>query len=203
LAQAFQFCSINLYRMNYKQPFFALLTIVNFCAACSQAANQRQMAAPATSDSAVVDTTTNTGTGEETYEPAGDSVRLPAITIELQLSPKAEQKLKTAKETVVVFASYSGVPRDTTLEQYKQWGRITVAEKQIELSEGRTARFDGIKISKKAYDGLVDKDVEVLVNVWSGRHSSPNNLLSVDMVQDAISKVQRQTQVLHGKLIDE
>jgi stringent starvation protein B len=43
---------------------------------------------------------------------------LPAFTIEVKLSDKAEDKLKVANESVIVSASFGGIPKDTTSKAY-------------------------------------------------------------------------------------
>lgn len=132
-----------------------------------------------------------------------DSVVLPTFEIDLQLSDKAEQKLKATKETVIVKAYFSGVPKDTTSKAYKEWGEIGLMSPEIELTSSRTAKFDGIKFSKKLYDSLADKNLRLLINIYSGRRSSKDNILNCDILEDSLSNIKDKKFILKGKLITE
>jgi hypothetical protein len=137
------------------------------------------------------------------YTLAGDSVVIPAVTIVLELSEKAEQRLKS-KETIIVDATYSGVPiTDTLSESYQQMGQILVAEAQKELTTERTVRIENVKFAKSVYNDLKDKDVELLINIYSGRKSSPDNLLSSDIISDKMSVLKDKSYTLKCKLIEE
>jgi hypothetical protein len=132
-----------------------------------------------------------------------DSVMLPAFNIVLQLSKAAEEKLASMKETVIVDADLSGIPKDTTLEAYRETGEFAIGNYRVELSSDRTARFDHLAVSKADFEKLADPDVEVLVNIYSGRRSSPNNILDCEFLQKNISAIRGQQIVLKGKLIGE
>lgn len=172
--------------------------------ACSQPAKQ-----PVTDTLPTTDTSLATHSAalpksiEDYYQPAGDSIILPSFSIQLNLSPKAEEKLKRSNETIVISADVEGKPKDTTDKFFQQWGYIVVGNSQIELTNERIATFNSVKISKAAYNSLAGKDVDVLIDVFSGRHSSQNNLLDCEFLQEPISKVRKQTNVLSGKLIGE
>lgn len=153
------------------------------------------------------DANTANSTTQETedsiYTTEVDSVLLPSFTIQLKLSAKAEDQLKKTKESVIVSASVSGIPKDKTNKQYKQSGYMVLANKDKELTTGRTAVFNDVKVAKKAYEGLESKDVEILINVYSSRRTSANNILDCDMLQQPVSIVKKQVNVLKGKLIAE
>jgi hypothetical protein len=74
---------------------------------------------------------------------------------------------------------------------------------EIELDKPGIAKFEKIKISKRAYQDLADKDFTVLINVASGRKSSGDNLLDCGIVQEPISKMVGKIHSLKGKLIRE
>src|SRR5450755_3754746 len=69
----------------------------------------------------------------------GDSVIIPSFEIEVSLSEKANAKLKAGKETIIVRAYFTGIPKDTTSEDYIKSGGIGVASHDIELSDSRIA----------------------------------------------------------------
>jgi hypothetical protein len=131
----------------------------------------------------------------------GDSVEIPSFEIEVSLSTKAEQKLKNDKETIIVKAFFSGIPKDTTLEEYKKEGQLGVVSSEIELFTSRVAVFRGIRFSKLMYDSLADKDINLLINIYSGRRSSKDNLLNCDILEDKMSHIKGRRFTIKGKLI--
>ncbi|MGE3802180.1 MAG: hypothetical protein AB7H80_14280 [Candidatus Kapaibacterium sp.] len=79
----------------------------------------------------------------EVAPPVGDSILLPPFEIEVALSERADRELQAANETIIVQAFFQGIPRDTTLEEYAEWGEIFVGESRVELEGGeRVASFD-------------------------------------------------------------
>ena len=76
-----------------------------------------------------------------------------------------------------------------------------VGSAKKEISYGQIARFDHIKFPKKLYDQLTDKNVDLTVNVYSGRKSSQDNLIIVDFLSGKVSKIINKHFTLKGKLI--
>ncbi len=132
-----------------------------------------------------------------------DSVLLPPFQIEVSLSPAANDHLQRNKESIIVAAWFSGEPKDTSSREYAESGEIFITSSQIILDSGRIARFAGLHFSKMLYDSLANKDVRVLVNVFSGRKSSPDNLLDCNILSDKMSAVKNRKITLTGKLIAE
>ena len=126
----------------------------------------------------------------------GDSVEIPFFEIELKLSEKAEKKLKADNETVIVMAYFLEIIRK---DDYFDERPLT--SHSIELTDKRLARFENIKFSKDLYDSLENKDIELLINVFSGRRSTENNILDCDLLQDFMSNIKEKRFTLTGKLI--
>lgn len=133
----------------------------------------------------------------------GDSVEIPSFEIEVILSNKAEEKIKTNKETIIVAAYFSGIPKDTTLKEYVKNGEYAIGSHEKELSSERVVKFEGIKFSRSLYDTLSPGSLVVLINVYSGRKSAKDNLLDCDILQDHISVVKGKRFLIKGKLIGE
>ncbi|MEO6317125.1 MAG: hypothetical protein ABIU63_12955 [Chitinophagaceae bacterium] len=134
----------------------------------------------------------------------GDSFLIPSFDIEVHLTPGANEKLSHDKETIIVAAWFSGDPRDTTSAEYAESGQQFIKFSEIELTgSNRVAKFDGIKFSKAAYDSLASKDLSVLINVYSGRRTTQDNLLDCSILSDKISAVKGKQYKLSGKLITE
>lgn len=133
----------------------------------------------------------------------GDSVRIPAFTIQLNLSDRANALLAARHETIIVHAWFSGQPKDTATAEYREVGGLFLTEKKIELDTARTAIIDGVRFPQKLLDALASKDISVLVNVYSGRRVIPENILNCDIVDDKINHVGGKIITLPGKLIAE
>lgn len=128
-----------------------------------------------------------------------DSVTILPFEIEVSLSPKAKDKIINGNETIIINVSLTGTAKDTTL--FSEDGQFYVATAEKEITYGQVARFDNIKFSKKTFDQLTDKDVYLNAFAYSGRKSSPNNLLNCDIVADSISKIVNKKFTITGKLI--
>lgn len=139
--------------------------------------------------------------GDRFYKIIGDSVLIPPFEIEVSLSPKAEEKLTKGKETIIVDVFFTGTPKDSSHAKFEEDGSFYVTSAKKEIFYGQVAKFDSIKFSKKIYDQLADKDIDLGVNVYSGRKSSQDNLLYCEPLFDKISNVVNKKFTLKGKLI--
>ena len=138
------------------------------------------------------------------YEVQGDSLVIPTFEIEVSNSSKAVKTLKNKKETVIVSAYFAGYPSDKN--DRDEEGVMAILNKRIELTgNNRIARFEGLKFSKKTYAKLArdDKDISVLINIFSGRKSSNDNLLSCGLLEMKASKFKDKRLVLGCQLIAE
>jgi len=130
-----------------------------------------------------------------------DSIAILPFEIEVTLSPKAEERITKGKETIIVDVFFTGIPKDNSIAELEEDGSFFVASAKKEILYGQVAKFDSIKFSKKIYNQLADKDVDLGVNVYSGRKSSPANLLNGDVLFDKISNVVNKRFTLKCKLI--
>ena len=142
-------------------------------------------------------------TSQEYLVVSGDSVLLPAFAVEAQLSKAAIEKLREKRETVIVNARFSGIPKDTASKEFREWGEMLVKSHSIELDTAYTARFEGIRFPKKLYDLLLEKDIRVMVHIYSGRRTTTDNLLDAGILSGKMSAVKGRTLQLPGKLISE
>jgi hypothetical protein len=129
----------------------------------------------------------------------GDSIEIPSFEIELNFSKKAEGKLASDKETVIIFANIFGEPKSDPNKE----GPINLAYSKIELIGKRIALFENIKFSKATYDSLKDKNIWITVEVSSGRKSINENFLDTDFLEEDVDNVINKKFVLNGKLIGE
>lgn len=128
-----------------------------------------------------------------------DSVTVLPFEIEVTLSPKAIERIVNSKETIIVNVSLTGLPKDKTL--LAEDGEFYVATAEREITYGQVAKFDNIKFSRKTFDQLTGKDVHVNAFVYSGRKSSPDNILTCEIVADSVSRIVNKRIRITGKLI--
>ena len=130
-------------------------------------------------------------------------VKVPTFEIEIKLSDEAEKILKDSHETIIVQAYFRGTPKDKNDKDYNDWGYVVVSEFPIELFSNRIACFSNVKIPKKVMDELENNNIEVLINVFSGRRASLGNILDVNILQKPINEIKGKKYTLRGKLIGE
>jgi len=129
-----------------------------------------------------------------------------AFSVQVSLSPAARKQLADSKETIIVDADYFGYPT-VAAQQQKVPGSenpwLTLHEAQMELDAPGTARFASVTLDETQL-GLIEKRApEVNINVYSGRKSSPDNLLDCGMFQDKLQVATRTNIEIDCKLISE
>lgn len=145
------------------------------------------------------DSTLNNGL----YTIEGDSVRIAPFEIEISLIPKAKQRITGSNETIVIDIYFTGDPIDSSKVQFEEDGTFYAGAAKREINYGEIASFSDIKFPRSIYDQLIDKDVSFNVNVYSGRKSSPDNLLHMDFLDGKLSSLVNKRSKLNGKLIGE
>lgn len=129
-----------------------------------------------------------------------------AFTVHVSLSPAARKQLADHQETLIVDADYFGYPT-VAAQQQKVPGSenpwLTLHQAQVELDGPGTARFAAVSLDE-AQLGLIEKrEPEVNINVYSGRKSSPDNLLDCGMFQDKLQVAAQAGVRIDCKLIAE
>jgi hypothetical protein len=128
----------------------------------------------------------------------------PDLAVAVSLSPKAAARLAKPKETVVVTADFYGDSNGKAPRMENPVGQIVLAPSQKdEIPGAGVARFKGPKYDKNRLAYIDANGFQVLINVFSGRHSSPDNLLDCDFFQDKIAVAARGPIPIHCKLIGE
>lgn len=182
-------------------PKHLLIFMLLFLGACTNNSNNHTNGTTADEKTGSKDAEKTTATEFGYFKPDGDSLVIPSFEIEVNLSPKAKEKLKKDNETIIVSASFIGMPKDTTSENFQDSGEMGIAGKDIEIRNGSIAKFENIRFPKSVYDSLSDKDIQLLINVFSGRRSSSDNLLNCGIIQEKMSKVKGKIFTIDCKLI--
>ncbi|MFB9863799.1 hypothetical protein [Rufibacter immobilis] len=128
---------------------------------------------------------------------------IPKFEVEVRLSSAAEEKFKNNKETIIIGADFTGVPKDKSSDYYRHLGWIEVAHAEKELKNSRLAVFNNVKYPQAIYDSLAEKVIRVNIYVVSGRRTSENNLLYTEIISKSISEVKGKRLLIYGKLIEE
>ena len=176
------------------------LTITLF--SCANNDNQKNTNLTKDTSAAVSNNKSSVNLTNENYFKIGkDSITILPFEIEVILSPKAEERITKGKETIIVDVFFTGTPKDSSHAELEEDGSFFVASAKKELVYGQIAKFDSIKFPKRIYNQLADKDIDLGVNVYSGRKSSQDNLLNGDALFDKISNVVNKRFTLKCKLI--
>jgi hypothetical protein len=126
-----------------------------------------------------------------------------AFSVEITLSQKAAAKLAALHEGIIVSASYSGDPAPGAEKHTDEIGRIDLGRDEIEVpGKAGTVRVPGTKI-KRDHFAWVKGPVLLNVNVYSARHTGPDNILACDFFDGNLQDAIRKPMSLHCSLITE
>ncbi|WP_216965436.1 hypothetical protein [Lysobacter sp. MMG2] len=131
---------------------------------------------------------------------ASQPVQGNAFAVQITLSPAAHDRLASQRESLIVSADYFGYPSAQAQAQRvpgseNPW--LTLHRAQMELDgaqlEGTaTARFPAVALDTKQLAWTDAPEApQVNINVYSGRRSSPDNLLDCGMFQDTLAVAAR------------
>jgi hypothetical protein len=126
-------------------------------------------------------------------------VEVQGFNVKVTFSDKAKQKLLDGKETIIVAAYFTGRPKPDTNKRYIS----EMGESQVEVVPGESAQFEKVELSQDALEQSLDRKPILLINVWSGRKSSKNNLLDCGIYEDDLKPVQGKSIPIACKLIGE
>jgi hypothetical protein len=127
----------------------------------------------------------------------------PNFSVTVSLSPKAAARLAHPKETIMISADFYGDANAKGQRMQNDGGQIELAPSQKdEIPGAGVAQFHGPRYDKTKL-AYVDDGLQVLINVFSGRHSSPDNILDCDFFQDKIAVAAAKSIPIHCKLIGE
>ena len=136
--------------------------------------------------------------------PAGPTVQQPGFDVAVRLSAKARALLIAKSETIVVSVSFEGGPKPGTPRQYvgDDGQVVDLGGREVEVAPGATARFGNLEANKAAL-ARVQGAPAVLINVFSGRKSSKDNLLDCGIYEGPLSTVADSVVPIDCKLIAE
>jgi hypothetical protein len=127
------------------------------------------------------------------------------FTVNVTYSQKASSALAAGKETVVVAGYLYGFPLQGTPKKYvDHMGQISVGDDiKQEISPGAIATFSTIKFDEAMLKWMDSRGPQIVINVYSGRKSSPNNLLDCGFYEGPLKAIQGTSLPISCKLIGE
>lgn len=124
--------------------------------------------------------------------------------VNIALPEKARKRLVESKETIVVAGYVTGNPKQGALKRYvNRMGEVELGDVKAEVAPGENATFSQIHVKQDALEQTDEKDPQILINVFSGRKSSKDNLLDCGIYQGPLKSVQGGSVPISCKLIGE
>ena len=169
--------------------------------ACVLAASIASIAAcQRTPESAMSESAVAASTTPATNSTHATITALNAFDVEITLTPAARERLVSQRESLIVSAEYFGYPTARAQQQRvpgseNPW--LTLHRRQVELDGGRlngtpVAHFLAVALDAKQLAWTEAPGApQVNLNVYSGRRSSPDNLLDCTMFQDTLAVASR------------
>lgn len=126
------------------------------------------------------------------------------FTVNVTLSPKAAARLAKLKEGVAVAAYYGGEPVPARMKEGGESGEISLDTETITLSStGGPAAITGRHVDTSRLSWIKGGVAQVLINVFSARRSSPDNLLDCGIFEGSVAKARSAPIKIACKLIEE
>jgi hypothetical protein len=127
------------------------------------------------------------------------------FTVKVELSEAARKKLTDNSETIIVAGYFTGHPRQGTEAQYLdiKSGDVILGDVKQEVRPGETAIFKELNLNPDAIARIDSKGPHILINVFSGRRSSKNNLLDCGYYDGDFESVRGREILIRCQLIQE
>jgi hypothetical protein len=140
----------------------------------------------------------------QTSQSEESMARFPGFSVDVPLSGKAKKRLTAGKETLVVAAYFSGAATPDTPKKFvTETGEIDLGKRTVEVAPGARATFGEIELRPEALAQSLNREPLLLVNVYSGRKSSDDNLLDCAIFEGPLKSVENKTIPIACRLIGE
>jgi hypothetical protein len=125
--------------------------------------------------------------------------------VKVQLSDAARKKLIESKETIIVAGYFTGRPKQGIEARFLdiKSGDVVLGDVKSEIRPGETAVFDELNLNPDALARIDSQGRHILIDVYSGRRSSKDNLLDCEVYDGAFESIHGRTIVISCQLIDE
>jgi hypothetical protein len=126
------------------------------------------------------------------------------FSVDVSLSSPALAKLKGLKEKIIILVVWYGEPTNATRKRANEIGQIELGTEQLRLpASGGRVEITGRSVQVKHIDWVKDRAVQVNVNAFSARLSSPDNYLDCDVFEDTLVVARAKPVQMVCKLIGE
>jgi hypothetical protein len=122
----------------------------------------------------------------------------------VSLSEKAAALLMARREKIIVSADWFGDPTKAGQKYANESGQISLGVEDIQLpGSGGEARFTGRDVDLSLLKWVENREVQVEINAYTARLSSPENLIECSFYAGTISETRGKSVQIHCKLINE
>lgn len=111
------------------------------------------------------------------------------FSITLKLSDKLKTELAAKNETIIARAAFYGDPNAAGTTEVDEMGQIQLGDEELEFAPADdTILITGTTVPP-AKLALIEGGAKVNVNVFSGRKSSEDNLISCDFIDGPVGEL--------------
>jgi hypothetical protein len=127
------------------------------------------------------------------------------FSVNVQLSDAARRELIASRETIIVSGSLTGHPKPGIETRYLdiKSGDVDLGEVKQEIHPGETAIFNQLNLNPDALARVDSPSPHILMDAYSGRRSSKDNLLDCDIYDGGLEQIRGRTIVIRCQLIEE
>jgi hypothetical protein len=136
---------------------------------------------------------TNSVSKTKAAEPTLD---VPEFRIAVKLSPNANKRLSSIHEGINVLAMFDGDPLPGQGKYNPPNRDVFLGSAEKRADGNNVATFNGVKIPRRDWDRLADKNYYVTINTTSARLSDQNNLL------DCNDPMSQRIEAFSGRIIE-
>jgi hypothetical protein len=127
-----------------------------------------------------------------------DSILIPAFEVEVELSPKAKEKIVSSGEKLIVLfevnSSEDILPETGEL--------LNIIEERREIAYGELAVFKNLKIPRKEIEKLKKQEKYGILQIYTARKVFANNLLDINYIYiENVLDTTNKRFVINAKLI--
>jgi hypothetical protein len=183
------------------------MTRLMICAAAAALALCGCKAKDAAADSAVAATSAAPASAATPDVPAAPpTTQKSGFDVAISLSPKAAAKLAAMHESIAISADYYGEATDEAIKRHldNHQGEVNLGagEERHEIpGTGGTSHFVPPPGDPEKLKYVTGGKMKVLINVFTARHVSEDNLLDCGLFEDTVELAERDTIKISCKLI--
>lgn len=128
--------------------------------------------------------------------------KITPVTIQVTLSPKADEEIKRSGETILVDVVYGGDPMSNYSKEVNEMGVIELGRVKKELRGAETITLSEDVINKSQLSKTIGQP-QILINAISGKKASPQNILACNFYWETLSVAGEGTVTIPCKLLSE